>query len=245
MRTSEALIQRIEGFEGFSSVQYRDGGGVLTIGYGTTTADLIPLPQACTRQQAEGWLRMAIHRTIEVEVDKLNLENQNQYDACVDIAYNGGTGLLFPPHTLGVALAARDWEAAARAFLLYVHDANGNIEPGLVTRRRFDRDLFLKAWVNPDPYWRFDQTVVVVSRRDEKRERKASEYETVRELDRLVKRARLHPVRIKPLRENCGVLADRIERNEALTGDPHGTKNHRAYRLDQLDRRARGRKVSP
>lgn len=146
MHTSGHGIYLIESFEGFSSVQYDDGVGVMTIGYGTTAADISPLPRSCTREQAEQWLRTKLQQKYEPAVNALNVPlNRNQFDALVSLAYNCGPGSM--QWQIGRDLRARNYRAAADDFLHYVY-AGGRILQGLVNRRRSERALFLTP-VNP------------------------------------------------------------------------------------------------
>lgn len=57
MHTSENGLRLIEGFEAFRPYQYNDGAGVMTIGFGTTSADVSPLPTSLSRADAEQLLR--------------------------------------------------------------------------------------------------------------------------------------------------------------------------------------------
>lgn len=154
MHTSPRGLQLIEEFEGFVPYAYRDPVGVLTIGYGTTSADISPLPLRCTQAQAEGWLRTMLAHKYEPAVVGVGVPlNQNQFDALVSLAYNCGPGVM--GWQIGRDLAARRYDAVAADFLRYIY-AGGRILPGLVNRRRAERTLFLtpiapQPPVNPPP----------------------------------------------------------------------------------------------
>jgi GH24 family phage-related lysozyme (muramidase) len=150
---SERGIRLIESFEGFSASRYDDGTGVMTIGYGTTAADIDPLPTYCTRAQAEGWLRQKLTSKYEPAVNGLGVPlNQNQFDALVSLVYNCGPGAM--QWQIGLDLRARRYTAAANDSMRYVY-AGGRVLQGLVNRRRAERALFLTAPAptpGPDPY---------------------------------------------------------------------------------------------
>jgi lysozyme len=77
-------------------VAYRDGKGVWTLGWGTTSAAIAGLKivegMTCTPEQAENWFQAVfegiardLNRFLEVDV------NQNQFDALTVLCYNVGT----------------------------------------------------------------------------------------------------------------------------------------------------------
>lgn len=141
MHTSERGIRLIEDFEGFRAAQYDDGTGVMTIGYGTTSADFSPLPRTCTRAQAEQWLRQKLRDRYEPAVNALGVPlNQNQFDALVSLTYNCGPGAM--QWQIGASLRRRDYATAANDFRRYVY-AGGRVLQGLVNRREAERRLFL------------------------------------------------------------------------------------------------------
>ncbi len=59
------------------------------------------------------------------------IPTQGQFDALFDIGYNAGAGAVI--HVLDKSLGSYE-----DSFMHYVHDAHGNILPGLVTRRQQD-----------------------------------------------------------------------------------------------------------
>lgn len=141
----------IEQFEGFSAVQYRDSVGVATIGFGTTAADISPLPKTCTRAQAQQWLVEHLAAKYMPAIDALHLPlNDNQRAALLSLAYNCGPGIVDPPHTIAIDLAAHRWAAAGNDFMLYTH-AGGQVLQGLVNRRRAEQKLFLTPVPHPKP----------------------------------------------------------------------------------------------
>jgi lysozyme len=147
---SKAGLALIESFEGFSATPYRDSVGVLTIGYGTTQADVDPLPTHLTQPQAEQLLARMVDRKYGAAINELGLPlNQHQFDATCSFTYNLGPGVLEPGYSFGRALRAHEWQAAADAMLAYDH-AGGQVLPGLSRRRQEERALFLRP-VAVDP----------------------------------------------------------------------------------------------
>lgn len=134
--------QAIKTAEGLRLTAYLDGGGVWTIGYGHTGADVrggltIPLSEAerlLTRdlRVAEGHVNDAV---------KVKL-TQNQFDALVSFVYNVGGG-AFRSSTLLKLLNAGDYEGAASQLPRWNKD-NGKVVNGLTNRRHEERDLFLR-----------------------------------------------------------------------------------------------------
>lgn len=135
--------QVIKDHEGLRLTAYKDGGGVWTIGYGHTGADVgegltIPL------SEAERLLTRDL-RTAEGHVNggvKIKL-TQNQFDALVSLTYNIG-GEAFKDSTLLRLLNAGDYEGAANQFPRWNKD-NGKVVNGLINRRREERELFLRG----------------------------------------------------------------------------------------------------
>lgn len=141
---SQAGVELIARFEGFVGHPYRDAVGVWTIGYGHTGPDVRTMG-TITEPEARALLRHDLDAKYVPPVRKLSKTvplNQRQFDALVSFVYNLGPGYLEPGHTMGDALHARDYKAAADAFLLY-DKAGGHPLPGLTRRRKAERQLFL------------------------------------------------------------------------------------------------------
>jgi lysozyme len=166
MHVSETGLRMIERFEGFVDHQYNDGTGVMTIGYGTTGADVSPLPTFLTQAQAEQLLREKLARKYEPAVNDLGVPlSQNEFDALTSLVYNCGPGAM--QWQIGRDLRARNYRGAADCFGRYVM-AGGRVLPGLVSRRAAERALFLTPVQseNPqaDPYAIFADSVFRFSR---------------------------------------------------------------------------------
>lgn len=141
------LIKR---FEGFSGVRYNDGVGVQTIGYGTTAADVSPLPKSITKARAESLLRKKVEEKYYPPVARALAPfhpTQNMIDAAVSFAYNLGTGAFQGAvgfETLTRALHSKDERKIAKAFLLYDNPNSPSVHAGLKARRQTEHDLFLR-----------------------------------------------------------------------------------------------------
>ncbi len=148
MNISENGLALIKRFEGCSLKAYPDpatGGAPWTIGYGwTRPVDGVAVHPGMEINQAkaEQLLRCGIV-SYEQDISKLVRVriNQNQFDALVSLAWNIGTR-AFSTSTLLQKLNSGDYLGAADQFLRWVN-AGGREMPGLVTRRRAERDLFL------------------------------------------------------------------------------------------------------
>lgn len=144
-RVSQDGVDLIKSFEGFIGHIYDDGTGVKTIGYGTTRADVNPLPTSLTEPQAARLLEDKLDKKYAPAVANLKLPlNQHQFDALVSFIYNCGPGAIGPNTGIGRALRDRNFKAAADNLLEW-DKAGGRRLPGLTRRRQAERALFLKA----------------------------------------------------------------------------------------------------
>lgn len=120
---------------------------VWTIGYGhTKTAHK---GMIITQERAEQllredikWVEKAIRENVKVPL------TQNQYDALGSLIYNIGAG-AFSKSTLLSRLNNGDYVGAANQFLVWNKQTNRKtgvkeVLPGLVRRRKAERELFLK-----------------------------------------------------------------------------------------------------
>ena len=120
--------------------------GKWTIGWGCTegvTAGMI-----WTREQAEIALRREVSQAEAIVSRHVKVPlNQNQFDACVSLAYNIGEGGRKPGFSTSTVLRrinARDWQGAASAFSMWVNSNGVKNVPGLVRRRAQEAALFLE-----------------------------------------------------------------------------------------------------
>ena len=133
-------------FEGFRSKAYQDGGGIWTIGYGTVTfpdGHSVKPGDTITQADATTALVAGMQQRLDFVSPHINVVlDQNEVDAIADFVYNIGTG-NFLGSTFLKLLNASDFHGAAEEFGKWIHDHAGNVEPGLVRRRAYEKDLFL------------------------------------------------------------------------------------------------------
>lgn len=144
MRINSAGLAIIKDREGLRLTAYRDSGGVLTIGYGHTSAAGAPAVKAgmtITKAEAEtilsrdvAWAERAVAELVKVPL------TENQFSALVSFTFNLGPDQVWDS-TLLRKLNAGDYAGAAAQFDRWIYD-NGKPQPGLVTRRRMERALF-------------------------------------------------------------------------------------------------------
>jgi lysozyme len=239
------LIQR---FEGFSSRRYADSVGVLTIGFGTTSSVVDPVPETCTVAQATGWLRQYVEEHCEPAINAVLdahkvVINQNQFDALCSLAYNCGPGCM--EWQIGDDLARGDLAAVGDDFPRY-DIAGGRPLAGLTTRRLAEQALFrtpVKAApvVNTDPnhYQWFDNTPRDCGDLGHPDERDAAiKYDTLR---RIAKPSRAEKRFLKLRQDQCGMLAQRLR--NVIDADGY-TEFHRAWRHDGMEARSEGQRVA-
>ncbi|HFZ2331078.1 TPA: lysozyme [Citrobacter freundii] len=148
MRISENGTALIKQFEGCSLTAYPDpgtGSDPWTIGYGwTKPVDGKPVKRGMTIDQATA-VRLLKTGIVSYENDVSKLVKvrltQGQFDALVSFAYNVGTRAL-STSTLLKKLNAGDYDGAADEFLRW-NKAGGKVMPGLTSRRKAERDVFL------------------------------------------------------------------------------------------------------
>lgn len=121
-----------QSFESCRYQAYRDGKGVLTIGWGHTAG--VRDGDLCTQVQADAWLLTdvqnavyAVNHYVVVGLD------QAQFDALVDFVFNIGTG-NFARSTLLRLLNAGDLAGAAKEFERW-DESGGVVVAGLLRRR--------------------------------------------------------------------------------------------------------------
>lgn len=140
MKTSKQGLDLIKRFEGLRLKAYKDQGGLLTIGYGSTrgvTKDLV-----ITAQEAEDRLRddlshaeMAVLCQIKVPL------TQHQFDALVSFTFNVGAGNLHDS-ILKKRVNAGDYVHASKWFLPWCK-VHGVESEGLMNRRHAEMEFFL------------------------------------------------------------------------------------------------------
>lgn len=135
----EKGLALIKNFEGLVLHAYLDAVGIPTIGYGSCRD--VALGDEIDEAEADRRLRADL-RIAEDGVNRLAPPlTQNQFDACVSLAFNVGTG-AFGNSTLLKLLHAGDTAGAAEQFLRW-NKAGGKTLAGLTRRREAERMLFL------------------------------------------------------------------------------------------------------
>jgi lysozyme len=134
-KTAEELIKSFEGFHRVPYWDYQQWSS----GYGTKAAspDEV-IDEATAEKRLQDYIDQAatdIQGLVTVPL------SQNQLDALISFQYNTG-GLA--GSTLLAKLNQGDYAGAAAEFEAWVH-ADGEVLPGLVTRRRQEKQLFLSA----------------------------------------------------------------------------------------------------
>lgn len=145
MKLSEAGSEFIANFEGFRATPYWDVDHY-SIGYGTRarSASEGPISTAEGRRRLRQYADTHVGKPLRAVLRAAGLDlNQNQFDACVSLGFNLGSGVFDDDWTFGAALRERDLKAVAEAFLLY-DKSEGQVLGGLTRRRRDERTLFLK-----------------------------------------------------------------------------------------------------
>ena len=141
-------VNLIGTFEGFMPRIYKDSGGVETIGYGETDRDFInkyrgrQISRAEATQQlrnrAQWFYDQVANKTIGW--DKLN---QDQRDVLTSYAYNIGVGGYQRHKKLLAAIAAGDYNLAAKNINAGMNDARN---PGLRKRRLKEQFIFTNGY---------------------------------------------------------------------------------------------------
>lgn len=143
MKTSINGIDLIKGFESFAAKQYICPAGLPTIGYGHV---ILRGEKFATLSESEANALLmrdldSFERGVSLLVKKAL--TQNQFDALVSFAFNCGVAAL-KSSTLLKKLNAGDFLGAADEFLKWCK-SGGKTLPGLVRRRKEERELFLKG----------------------------------------------------------------------------------------------------
>lgn len=143
MKISDNGLKIIKEFEGLRLEAYKclPSEKYFTIGYGHYGPD-VKIGMKITKDQAENMLKNDMF-TYECNVEHFNEVgnynfNQNEFDALVSFAYNIGSINQL------TANGTRSKAEIAEKMLLYVNSGPVKNVPGLVRRRKLERDLFLK-----------------------------------------------------------------------------------------------------
>ena len=152
----KSILRKHEGLRLRAYPDPASGGRPYTIGYGHTKG--VKLGDECTLEQAEQWLTEDLayaYKVVDREV-KVPLTN-GQRDALASFVFNVGEGKKGAKDgfvslksgntsTLLRKLNSGSYKAAADELLKWVYGA-GKVMPGLVKRRKEERELFLSDTV--------------------------------------------------------------------------------------------------
>ena len=140
LHTIQKVINLIKQFEGFRSSPYRCPGGRLTIGFGHIGPDVVPGLKV-TEEEAEVLLRKDLELVERAMEPMIFVElSDNQFSACASLTYNIGIS-AFRHSTLLKKINDGDLPGAAMEFLKW-DKVNGIPVPGLLKRRKVERDVF-------------------------------------------------------------------------------------------------------
>lgn len=144
MIASRDALNQIKEFEGFSAIAYRCAAGVLTVGYGHTSAAGSPKVvegMVVSKPEAERILRMDMQK-FEIGVDHAVTVplKQNQFDALVSLAFNIGMP-AFNKSTLLKKLNRGDYEAVPAEIMKW-NKVGGREIMGLTRRRRAETKMW-------------------------------------------------------------------------------------------------------
>ena len=148
MNVNAETLALVKEFEGFRSKAYKDPVGIWTIGYGTTAAaglGITPVAgMTITEREAERLLIVGLNKFGAQIRPKITAPiNENEWGAFLSLAYNIGPGAFAKSSALR-HFNAGNKAKAADAILLW-NKAGGKVLPGLVRRRKAERELFLTA----------------------------------------------------------------------------------------------------
>lgn len=144
-RINAAGLSLIKQWEGCKLVAYPDTGGVLTIGYGHTSAAGIPAVRSGMRisdVEAEKILQSDL-RKFEERVERLVKVPLTDNQFAVLVSFDFNTGALHKS-TLLKKLNAGDYNAVPVELMKWVND-NGKKQKGLVNRRAAEAGLWAKG----------------------------------------------------------------------------------------------------
>lgn len=141
MKISDRGIDLIKQFEQCRLVGYLPTpADVPTIGWGHTGPEVI-IGLRWTQEQADAQLSADLERFEKAVTACVKVPlTQQEFDACVSLAFNIGTG-AFKNSTLARKLNAGDYDGAAAEFKRWNKQAGRELA-GLTRRREAERELF-------------------------------------------------------------------------------------------------------
>lgn len=140
MKPSDACIDFIKSFEGFSATPYRCSAGVLTIGYGTT--EFVELGDTVTEEEACELLKNDVQEAADAVDDLVDVElTQSQYDALCSFIYNVGRSAFENSTMLKMLNQGKSKKEIGPQFLRW-NKSKGTVLSGLTRRREDEKRMF-------------------------------------------------------------------------------------------------------
>lgn len=142
-QVTQAGIDLIRHFEGYSASIYKDSAGYPTIGVGHLIRPSESFSEPITEQEAEELLKKDLW-TAERAVLRLTRVplGDSQFNALVSFCFNLGSG-AYQRSSMRSKLNRREYADAGGEFLRWCK-AGGKIIKGLLRRRRSERDMFME-----------------------------------------------------------------------------------------------------
>lgn len=141
----DKALKLIKRFEGLRLEAYLDGGGVPTIGWGTTiyhNNTKVKLGDTITQEKAHEELLQHCIKTQDSILQIVSVElSENQLSALISFVYNIGLE-AFKSSTMLKLINESSFKSAAKQFDRWVYDNKVKIK-GLVYRRLYEKELFL------------------------------------------------------------------------------------------------------
>ena len=142
MKASDRLIEALKRFEGLRTEAYQCAAGRWTIGYGHTLTAREGM--IIDEQRAEHLLRQDL-KTIERWLTSKNItDEQHQFDALVSFIFNLGIASFYDSTLRKVIERGGTEEDIRKQWMRWVH-VKKKVLPGLVKRREWDCNLFIKG----------------------------------------------------------------------------------------------------
>lgn len=141
MNFNDAGLNLIKVFEGCRTTAYQDDKGIFTIGFGCTHH--VSPGMVISEDEAVSRLKEDIKNTCQSVLSFIQPHqiNDNQFSACVSLAYNIGVG-NFKNSTLLNCIRTGHINDAASEFCRW-NKINGSMSEGLSRRREAEKELYL------------------------------------------------------------------------------------------------------
>ncbi|CDM70335.1 Hypothetical protein CM240_3218 [Clostridium bornimense] len=143
---SNALVEFVKAYEGFSSTPYYDSAGVKTIGYGSTSGWIIN-KSSVTKAEATQALMEDINvraKTINKDLKSKNVSlAQKEFDSLCSFAYNLGLSALLDTSNLYKKVCNGVRGETLRSEFQKWRYAGGKELQGLLNRRNEECDMFI------------------------------------------------------------------------------------------------------